>query len=256
MKKFEVEVYETKDYDVFKRLEGNRDIRNVNKIVESIKKVGYIFNPIMVNENMEVIDGQNRLKALERCGLPVHYYIVKNADIETARALNLGRTNWKPIDYVRSYAEEGIKSYQLFNTLLEENKDVVTLQILVGIVKNRIIQNGTVNVITELSQGDFRMSKKEYDTSQEIIDTLRSLKEVTAALLGSKRAIITTLAWCLRIDEIDTKKFVSCLQSEYPKIRPIVDGKTGVEMFLQDITKIYNKKSSKKINFDVIYRDL
>ena len=62
---------------MFKTMDGNRLLKNdrVNKIVESINAVGYILSPILVNEKMEVIDGQGRLAALERLKMPVHYMV-------------------------------------------------------------------------------------------------------------------------------------------------------------------------------------
>lgn len=52
-------VYEESDYSVFKPLLGNRivdDFRK-SKIKSSINKVGWIKNPIVVNEKLQVIDG-------------------------------------------------------------------------------------------------------------------------------------------------------------------------------------------------------
>lgn len=65
-------VYVTDKYSIFRRLSGNRDVKEarVKKIMRSIEKVGYIPNPIIVNENMEVVDGQGRLEAVKRLGLP------------------------------------------------------------------------------------------------------------------------------------------------------------------------------------------
>lgn len=52
-------IYETKEYSMFKYLNGNREIKksNVDKIINSIKENGYIENPILVNNHLEIIDG-------------------------------------------------------------------------------------------------------------------------------------------------------------------------------------------------------
>ena len=57
-------IYETTDYDMFKQLLGNRDPRQEKAVIDSINKVGYLFDPILCNENYEIIDGQNRLEAV------------------------------------------------------------------------------------------------------------------------------------------------------------------------------------------------
>ena len=66
-------IFETTDYDIFKRLEGNRaDIeRRAKKVIKSIKAVGQIKAPIIVNERFEIIDGQARAEAFRRLGLPI-----------------------------------------------------------------------------------------------------------------------------------------------------------------------------------------
>ena len=61
-----MEIFRTNKYEIFKQLKGNREVspKRISKIINSIKEVGYIINPIIVNEKMEVIDGQGRLEAL------------------------------------------------------------------------------------------------------------------------------------------------------------------------------------------------
>lgn len=71
-------VFRTKKYSQFKRLDSNRTVKTgrVNKIKQSIEKVGYVQSPIIVNEKMEVIDGQGRLEALKQLQIPVDYIVV------------------------------------------------------------------------------------------------------------------------------------------------------------------------------------
>lgn len=84
------EIQRTNNYYMFKRLEGNRfvDPKKVNKLKKSIDEVGYISNPIIVNEKMEVIDGQHRLEALKELGKPVEYIVQKNLDIKEVLFMN------------------------------------------------------------------------------------------------------------------------------------------------------------------------
>jgi hypothetical protein len=106
-------IYSTTDYSVFKKLNGNRGILESRKalIVHSISERGWIRNPIVVNEYMEVIDGQGRLEALRELGLPVEYVVSKGATIADCIALNIKQTNWKSVDYVKCYADMGYVDY-------------------------------------------------------------------------------------------------------------------------------------------------
>ena len=96
------QILETKDYSKFKVLDGNRAIRDrrVDAIVQSITEVGYVTSPILVNENMEVIDGQGRLAALERLNMPVEYIVQEGIGIEECRQMNIHQSNWTDYDYV------------------------------------------------------------------------------------------------------------------------------------------------------------
>lgn len=105
-------IYETMDYDKFKRLVDNRDVTEsrLGKLIASMKE-RYILNPIAVNENMEVIDGQGRFDARKSMGLPIHYYIAEGATIDDCRRMNKYNKPWQLLDYAISYAKSGVSSY-------------------------------------------------------------------------------------------------------------------------------------------------
>ena len=244
-------VYETSDYSKFKRFKGNRDIACAKRIIESINKIGYIPNPIIVNEKFEVIDGQNRLFALEELGMPVQYYVIQEIGIEEARALNLGRTNWKPIDYIESYAESGYESYQALFELINEYKGIYSSQELVGMLQNKIIYNGWC--LTKIRDGNFTLSEKDYQRTLERIKDMKALEQIFEKIPGQRRTIVTGIAWCLSVEGCDKARFIDIIKNKYPLIRPVVE----VELYLQDLTKLYNKglkNSEKRIDFDVIAR--
>lgn len=76
-------VYLTTNYDQFRVLDGNRAVTatRVNKIKKSIQTVGYIPNPIIINENYEVIDGQGRLQACRELQEPIAFIKVPGIGI-------------------------------------------------------------------------------------------------------------------------------------------------------------------------------
>lgn len=85
-----MEIQTTKDYGAFKILDGGRvpTEDRIDKLVASIEKVGFIPAPVIVNDNMEIIDGACRVKACERLALPVYYIVQKEAGILESIALN------------------------------------------------------------------------------------------------------------------------------------------------------------------------
>ena len=71
------DITSTNNYDQFVLLGNNRDVRegHVKAIMRSLEKNGNwtLRRPIDVNESFHVIDGQHRLEACTRLGIPVGY---------------------------------------------------------------------------------------------------------------------------------------------------------------------------------------
>lgn len=105
-------VYETKDYGMFKLIKGNRDVNesDVVKLAESIS-IKYNICPIIVTSDFYVIDGQHRVLVCKRLDLPVRYVIDPNAVLEDVLRLNSYSKKWTAQDYLLSYKKQGIKPY-------------------------------------------------------------------------------------------------------------------------------------------------
>lgn len=112
------QVHETKDYDKFKILKGNRSInqRNYTKIVASVKEK-QLQIPILVNEKMEIIDGQHRFRAWKELNMPIYYIVVKGYGIEEVKRANAVGAVWTKADFMNTYVEEGNRNYIEFYTL-------------------------------------------------------------------------------------------------------------------------------------------
>ena len=65
------EIRETNNYDIFKNMLGNRELKDKNykKLMRSINEKQLII-PILVNEKFEIIDGQHRFSACKSLGKP------------------------------------------------------------------------------------------------------------------------------------------------------------------------------------------
>lgn len=125
----------TKDFDKFVLMRGNRKVveRHVQSLMNRMQKQGNLTThfPIVVNERMEVIDGQHRLEALcrlsdmgaknpdgERVWTPF-YRVETGLRIENVRDINNGHRNWTWHDYMTSYVNEGKDDYERFQNLIK-----------------------------------------------------------------------------------------------------------------------------------------
>lgn len=106
-------VQSTKNYDLFKKLPGNRELSqgNLKRIKESMKKQ-FMPIPILVNDLNQVVDGQHRLQAAKDLGLHVYYMKIPNMGLDEVHTLNSISKSFSFSDYLTGYASAGLVDYQ------------------------------------------------------------------------------------------------------------------------------------------------
>lgn len=164
-------VYETHDYSVFKRLDGNRSLLNRRKenLIKSFSE-GEVFNPIVVNKNMEIIDGQGRFEAKKELGLPIYYVIDANAGLQECQRMNAYNSKWTVIDFVESYANEGNEDYaRLLNTHRESKIAITNILDLGGLMYHTRTDY--------LKRGTIKYSKEDDDNVRHIIKSGYQIKD-------------------------------------------------------------------------------
>ena len=117
----EIQVHTTKDYSLFKTLNGNRDVNHLHlsRLKESMSK-NHLTTIIMVNEKFEIIDGQHRFFISQELKLPINYIISKNYGLAEVQILNANMKNWQTIDYVNGYCDLGYKDYIIYRDFVNE----------------------------------------------------------------------------------------------------------------------------------------
>ena len=105
----------THDYGKFSFLEGNRMVNplNIRRLSASMVEK-QIQNPIVVNENHRIIDGQHRFRVMLENELPVYYIVVDGLELEDVHRLNTNQKNWNADDFMNGYIRLGNKEYKLY----------------------------------------------------------------------------------------------------------------------------------------------
>jgi hypothetical protein len=111
------EILMTMNYGIFKFYEKNREVspKRVQNLIASIKRIDLTSkNPIIVNEKMEIVDGQHRYEACKEMGIPIFYVKanLKGQMDSTIVDLNDNQTQWTVNDYILSHTKRGKKAYQ------------------------------------------------------------------------------------------------------------------------------------------------
>tara|TARA_R100000030_G_scaffold100317_1_gene93076 strand:- start:596 stop:1369 length:774 start_codon:yes stop_codon:yes gene_type:complete len=111
----------TKDYNMFRKIRGNRDINptHVKKLVLSMSQ-NYVPVPAHINEKFGLVDGQHRLEACKELNLPFYYYIIEGSGIDDVSRINRHRKNWGFTEWMNRYADNGNIEYQGYRAFLNQ----------------------------------------------------------------------------------------------------------------------------------------
>ena len=86
-----MKIYSTTCYSRFSFLDNNRIVKrsHVDKLKKSIKEIDLTkCNPIKVDVNLRIIDGQHRYQACMELGLPIYYVVLNGVDAEQAMIID------------------------------------------------------------------------------------------------------------------------------------------------------------------------
>lgn len=245
---FDSNVKFTRDYSRFKKVVGNRDVKSYKRVLESIKNVGYIPNPIIVNENYEVIDGQHRLQACEELGISIAYIMIPGLNIESARSMNIGQKNWKTEDYIKSFSATGNESYTRVLNLWKLDPGH-QYAVIVALLKNIITSRGNATQEKCIKAGALHISNVQYEKARETLYKLQDFVEPLKKIPGDTSLKESAFGWILRNTNVSKLRLLNLVQTQYREFYP----DTRIDYFLDGISAIYNKGVSKKIYLNTEY---
>lgn len=196
-KEQEVKIQKTTDYSVFKPLAGNRPINKglLLAIRESINNDGnyLMYNPIIVNEKMEIIDGQHRLEAARLEEVEVYYITAVGMKIRQAQVLNSKKRQWSSSDFLQSYLTEGKSEYQTLKQLMDEYRFSIAI------------------CVKYLSQNHHQSGMRKFrDGKFEIID--QAWAEDALGLLSKVRDYSPDYAYAQSMCQISVGKMLDALR--------------------------------------------
>lgn len=97
-----MEIKKTLDYSLFKKLDGNRDIKKRNVLVKSIEELDLTkYSPIIVSEDFRIVDGQHRFDACQQLGKPIYFVVMPSEFAERAMILfNRHQSQWRTEEFL------------------------------------------------------------------------------------------------------------------------------------------------------------
>jgi hypothetical protein len=231
----------TKDYDSFIFRKDNRekiDEAHVQRITESIRSRNLLeFRPVVVNQKMEVIDGQHRILAAKSLNVEIYYQIEKSLDATDIVKMNISKT-WTNADYLNFYCHHKYEEYLKLKQFIKKNE--ITLKIGMSIAMGIVRQ----------SRHDFRMGLfkfKEETLENEInicwktIDYIKKLNGFSPYTNSSR--FWNALLKLIRYPNFDSEKWKFNLERLVDNFCP----KPSEKLYVKMVAKIYNWKNSSPI---------
>ena len=152
----------TKDYSLFSFLDNNRSVKrsHVEGLKKKIKETDMTMcNPITVDADMRIIDGQHRFYACKELGLPIYYNFLKN-DVDPEQAmimLNQTSKKWEMMDWLRYRANKNGGCYKMLLDFIQQTGTTISNAMV--IYPGKAINAATLRAGTT----DFGVNEKAFD---------------------------------------------------------------------------------------------
>ena len=229
----------TTNYDQFKLIGGNRKIypAHVKRLTKSIASDNLLSgNPIIVNQNMEVLDGQHRLEACKILKTEIYYVKLPNGlGLDQVHTLNNNQKNWSMTDYLESYASKDIPGYVTTKLFIE------TYKLPVSVAVNLLTTKDRKTAGEDFRTGKFRVNNlPKAQLMAGFIGDIEPYFDVKATARHSR--FVDAIKALVKTDSIDLKK-LAVKFSIYPER---MHRYASITDYYREIEKRYNYKSRSK----------
>jgi hypothetical protein len=241
-----MQIKSTKDYDIFKFINSNREVdhAHVQKIKDSIQQKDLLsVHPINVNAKMEVIDGQHRLQAAKELGVPIFYLVNEGISSHDISRLNSIKKNWCLEDYLNHYMVEGLPEYKKVGQFVRHYSKIP----LSGAIQ--ILGGNYAGLLRDFRDGRFEVS--DYEQATKIGQELYAIKDIPTQIgkhLFSS-AFLRVYLSAREHEKFEFAKFIKQIEKQPRSFVPCVNNKQYLEMF----NEFYNKdiRQENKVLFTV-----
>lgn len=224
----------TTDYRMFRFISGNRTVDHAEKIEKSIKEIGLLVSPIVVDENYRILDGQNRFCACRNLRLPVYYVVQEGVGEDVIGRLNSSSKNWTGKDHIHFYAhgEKKVIDYVYFEQLMKAYPWATQ-----RVLSYAINGNSGFGIVGKLKTGELKCDEEQYNRAVKILDYVEQFREYVDGIGGRKENYYFVIAFCCTDENIDN----DYLLEKFKKYHKTLDNVTSIKEALAQVErKIYN----------------
>lgn len=222
----------TNDYGIFQHLPGNRHVnpKLVRQLMDSFREKPQLIyaRPILLNESNQMVDGQHRFEALQRCEMKVPYMVVPGLTINDARLLNALQRSWSLADFAYSFAETEGGKFARFVELMEEYK----------MPPRSLLLYATGTEAGARVSADFRLGIYEPRSDKEMLNDLDRLTDYEPYnRFWNEQAFALAVYHLLYTEGYDHIRMMRKLAEN----GGMMQKRAGVRDYLRDLEEIYNR---------------
>jgi hypothetical protein len=239
-------VESTKNYEIFKYLEGNRTLNSnhLRKLKKSIEDNNHLnLHPIIVNQNFEVIDGQHRLQCAKDLGLDIYYIKSDKVNDDHLIACNVNQKSFECDNYIDYFAikekrDEYIRLKSMMKTTTLKPKALLTL----------ILGTVSTNILDFLKTGKFKfpISENPEKTVDMFLEFLMYVKDkrINPTSMFTNHNFTKSFRWLTRTSGFDLQVFYKKLDLRWFDLKP----QRSAEDWYSLLISIYNFKNQNRID--------
>ena len=238
MNESNTKIHYTSDYGEFRFLRGNRDL-NESKIYKIIKSVNgglnfFKYCPILVNEEMFIIDGQHRFYVCKKLKLPVFFVIVPNFSLRQVAEINNNTSKWKTRDFMNCYIDANINKehYEILQRISGEYK--ITFSTCINLLMYGKVGGGGMG--EAFRNGEFKVTCEKFTLN--LINKAKEFEKFEAD--WKSRNFLQAIEKLLSSDKYDQEAVLKKLE----KHGLTISYQSSSKEYLTHIESLFNFKNS------------
>lgn len=231
-------IYETKEYDNFKLLKENREIKksHVDYFVRELRNNGQQI-PLKVNSNNEILEGQHRFTACKILNIPFQFFYTDEKVTKKKQLLNLINLqkglDWSLKNHLDTQCVIGNEVYKDFKKLREKHSEF-TLSTCVNLVEN---QSGG----KRFKEGELK--RDYFDFTDNLLTSIKTLKSFYK--FYNRATFVMALSYLAKHKEFDMEYFLSKCNT----YSNMLVGCNGRDAYKDMLIRLYNFKKKYKVKF-------
>lgn len=238
-------IQKTKDYSLFKMLEGNRrlDKYHLKKLKKAIEEENQLnIHPIIVNKHFCVIDGQHRLQVAKELDLEVFYIQSENVSDLHVIGCNVNQKQFEVENYIDYFAvKERKEDYIQLKEMLKSTtlRPKALLNLIIGIVSPAILEF--------LKTGKFK-----FPSNQDPLEVLNFYfdfvnyvkdKRIKPFSMFTNYYFTRAIRWIFKTKGFEAEVFFKKLDQRWFDLKP----QRSAEDWYTLLINIYNFKNQNKL---------